>query len=1273
MVGSLGGNPVADYQVASSLQAKLMAQFQKTPQYQQAVTYYQQNIGKVTSVDGLLKNYRLLKVALDAFNLGGAINQTGLLKKLLSQDPTQKKSLAQQLIDPRYMAFAKAFWSLSQDGGASTGNPINVDSVIAKYTNYQYQIWAGQTQQDSSLRQALYTQSVVQDAVNVTNVGSLFTQFQNSGDVQQATDYYKNNIGNITTVGQFMADSKLVNFALTSFGIDPSTVSSDTLRQLLTQNPTDPSSVAQNNPAYQKFAAAFSTLSRDHGKTIQNANSVSAMITNYQTFAFENTLATGDSATLTRIFGANGANQIAVLRQSFNNESGAVQAANYYKAHIGGVTSGKDIQKDQGLLNVALLSYNLDPSNLPTSGIATAANYYKSNIGGITTVSQFEADQQLVNVALTAYGIDPATVNSVSLNRLLTENPDASTSLAQTNPQYLAFAQAFKSLNSLSGVWIHMQSNVDSVVNAYQTNAMQATIKTKLAQQQAAGILQASGYYQANIGKATTVSQFLSDPQLMNVALTAFGIDPTATSNATVQQLLTQNPADPTSLAQTSGNAGYLAFANAFSSLNTSGGSGIHTTGAIDSVLINFQKNELALESTVPPTTQQASAIANDITYYTNNIGGVTSPAALESDQRLLKVALTAYGVDPNSINIFQVDQLLTQDPTLPTSLAQTNSNYLAFANAFSTLKSDNGTTIHSQASVSAVIGNYEAAVMKPAASAMDTASAYYKANIGNVTSDAQIFGDTQQLNADLVASGLSPSTVSADTAYQLLTQDPTSQFSLARTSGNAAYLKFAQTYSVAVTGSTALIGDQQLRSTALTAFGIDPTAVTMTDFNRLLTENPTSSTSLAQSSGNAGYLKFAQTFQSLSTDGGAAIHTQTNIDTVLLNYQNASLQSATGVPAGSASPPTPLMSLFSQFQTSSATQTAVDYYKANIGNVTTVAQFMADPKLINFALQAYGIDPTTVATSDITNLLTQDPTSTKSLALQNPNYLAFAQAFASLNKDGGATIHGAASINTVVATYQNTAFMAALTTNDTKTNSQIFTPTGTRQIGMLRDDLLTTKPLDLLMTQDPNDPLSLAQQTPEFTAFAQTFAATGPSALFNLRSNSATNQVITNFENKEFRLVVGADLAQAQAANKSANKNSPTGTKTAPPLSINQVLSDPTISAVVRQAYGLPQSEAALSVPQQTKALTNAGFDPAKLIRPGAIDKLVKQFLANVALQQADSSTSATATQASMLFSGASADGDVAPIQMDLSSLISTNQDSDSTSSSLSNLNILI
>src|SRR5690606_37589542 len=88
------GSPLVNYKLAVQSHDRLLAQFRKMPTYARAVEYYRQNIGKAASVDDLLNDRRLLQVALSAFQLEDEIDSKGLIKKLLTEDPTDKKSVA---------------------------------------------------------------------------------------------------------------------------------------------------------------------------------------------------------------------------------------------------------------------------------------------------------------------------------------------------------------------------------------------------------------------------------------------------------------------------------------------------------------------------------------------------------------------------------------------------------------------------------------------------------------------------------------------------------------------------------------------------------------------------------------------------------------------------------------------------------------------------------------------------------------------------------------------------------------------------------------------------------------------------------------------------------------------------------------------------------------------------------------------------------------------------------------------------------------------------
>ncbi len=155
MVAILGlGSATLDYTVAVKSKTQLSKLVANQPDVKRNVDYYASNISSVKTVDDLLKNRRLLTVALGAYGLESQAGSKALLRKLLSEDPTTSSSLAQRMSDTRYLNFAKAFASLRNDGGAAISNADSVNVVVSAYQETQYEKAVGRN--DTAARQALY-------------------------------------------------------------------------------------------------------------------------------------------------------------------------------------------------------------------------------------------------------------------------------------------------------------------------------------------------------------------------------------------------------------------------------------------------------------------------------------------------------------------------------------------------------------------------------------------------------------------------------------------------------------------------------------------------------------------------------------------------------------------------------------------------------------------------------------------------------------------------------------------------------------------------------------------------------------------------------------------------------------------------------------------------------------------------------------------------------------------------------------------------------------
>src|ERR1700730_17633679 len=71
--------------------------------------YYQDNIGKITSVDQFLNDKRLFSIAMKANGLGDMTFAPAFMRKVLESNLSDPKSFANKLADTRYVAFAKQF------------------------------------------------------------------------------------------------------------------------------------------------------------------------------------------------------------------------------------------------------------------------------------------------------------------------------------------------------------------------------------------------------------------------------------------------------------------------------------------------------------------------------------------------------------------------------------------------------------------------------------------------------------------------------------------------------------------------------------------------------------------------------------------------------------------------------------------------------------------------------------------------------------------------------------------------------------------------------------------------------------------------------------------------------------------------------------------------------------------------------------------------------------------------------------------------------------
>lgn len=105
----LGGLPsLFLFNAAVKNQKAPLANTAKDSHVKADIAYFTSTIAKLKTVDDFLKNTKLINFVLTAFGLQSQNNAMGIIKEVLSQDPTSKSALANKLADPRWQKMANA-------------------------------------------------------------------------------------------------------------------------------------------------------------------------------------------------------------------------------------------------------------------------------------------------------------------------------------------------------------------------------------------------------------------------------------------------------------------------------------------------------------------------------------------------------------------------------------------------------------------------------------------------------------------------------------------------------------------------------------------------------------------------------------------------------------------------------------------------------------------------------------------------------------------------------------------------------------------------------------------------------------------------------------------------------------------------------------------------------------------------------------------------------------------------------------------------------------
>lgn len=265
------------------------------------VGYYVSNISNVTSIDALMADSRLLRVAMGAFGLDSTTETPERIRAMLEGGVSNPQSPANTLADKRYANFVAAF-DFGQHGTSTTGRDVVQNAP---------------------------KQFVLNTGLAVVRPGAEFLKAE--------TDYYKANIGKVKSIDDLLRDQRLLRIAMSAYGLNADTEAPKQVRAMLAGGVSDPESPANKlaDKSYANFVAAFNFV--EHGAATTTRDAVQ-----------KDTLKLYAMKTQTGL--------LASSKYFIEVET------SYYLGRVAEIRSIDDLMADKRLLNFALAAYGFDPA-----------------------------------------------------------------------------------------------------------------------------------------------------------------------------------------------------------------------------------------------------------------------------------------------------------------------------------------------------------------------------------------------------------------------------------------------------------------------------------------------------------------------------------------------------------------------------------------------------------------------------------------------------------------------------------------------------------------------------------------------------------------------------------------------------------------------------------------------------------------------------------------------------------------------------------------------
>ncbi|MEF2071231.1 DUF1217 domain-containing protein [Consotaella aegiceratis] len=468
---------------------------------------------------------------------------------------------------------------------------------------------------------------------------------------------------------------------------------------------------------------------------------------------------------------------------------------------------------------LAYRMYTADPDRTLARLEANASNkreadYYAENIGTVSSVDEFLGNYRLYSFAMKAYGLEEQINQQGFMRKVLESDLSDSASFANrlVDKKFVTFAKAFAfdTDGSVSGtVEVQSASQENDTVEAYSEARVRRATST----------LAETNHFKKTFAATTTVDDFLADQRIYEVALKAYGIDPTYLSKSYVRSALTADRSDEAAYRSGVANQKFLDLAKALAF--DEDGTATLTDDALDAQIEEtiYQYNEKTGNG------DSAQALQYKTDYFKAHIDAINDVTALAADSKLTQYVLTAFGLDPDLESVKTMQLALTSDLDDPKSYVNRMSEastsdksrklaYKAMAAMFD-FASDGSVTGDgpiTAAEKEELTGLYREHHDDASETEEKLDTAIFRGKIRKVSDINDLLYDSSLLDFALTAYDIEPGSVSRVTLRKILTSDVSDPKSYANRSGDDRYRNLAAAFNFDAAGK--LSAQQTIQST---------------------------------------------------------------------------------------------------------------------------------------------------------------------------------------------------------------------------------------------------------------------------------------------------------------------------------------------------------------------------------------------------------------------------------------------------------------------------